>query len=70
MGVLPSHRRKGISTQLMDAFESFASANGYRICQVKSMNRYRSMLRQLIDRGYDIVGLEDRKILFEKRISS
>ena len=68
IGVLPKHRRLGLSRVLMDAFEIHAKYNGYLTCRVKTMNRYRAMLHLLVSRNYDITEFQDDKIVFEKPV--
>jgi GNAT superfamily N-acetyltransferase len=65
-GVLPDYRRQGLADRLMNHFEHYSEINGFTICRVKTMNRYRSMLLLLINRGYDIVSYTEPKITFEK----
>jgi GNAT superfamily N-acetyltransferase len=68
MGVLPAFRRRGISNMLMDEFERYSLEYGYAKCLVKTMNRYRNMLRLLVNRNYNIIGFDGSKIAFEKEI--
>ena len=68
MGVLPPFRRRGISNMLMDEFERYSLEYGYTKCLVKTMNRYRNMLRLLVNRNYNIIGFDGSKIAFEKEI--
>ena len=68
MGVLPQFRRRGISNMLMDEFERYSLEYGYTKCLVKTMNRYRNMLRLLVNRNYNIIGFDGSKIAFEKEI--
>ena len=65
MGVLPRFRRSGIGNALIRHFAEAALAAKCPRLRVKTMNKYRSMLRLLVDCHFDIVALEDGKITFE-----
>lgn len=65
MGVLPPFRRAGIGKALITHFaESALLLNRPRL-RVKTMNKYRSMLRLLIDTNFHIIAVQDDKITFE-----
>lgn len=66
MGVIPSFRRQGVASCLMEAFESFARTRGYESVRVRTMNQYRGMIHLLMARGYDITGFANDKITFER----
>lgn len=58
-GVIPSHRKQGIATKLRQFQESWAIDNHYASINVKSMNRFPTMLQMLISSGYQICGYQD-----------
>lgn len=58
MGVLREHRNQGIATQLFENNEQFARKNGHKSITVKVYGVSTDMLRMLLARGYQIVGLE------------
>ena len=75
-GVLPSFRRQGIASQLMDAVHSWARLNDYEKIRFECHNQHRPMLHLAIAQEYDIVGIRwdgDRGanlLLFEKSLVS
>jgi GNAT superfamily N-acetyltransferase len=56
-GVIPSHRRQGIASQLMDAMHSWAKQNDYESLRFECHNQARAMLHLAINQEYDIVGI-------------
>ncbi|MCC5856154.1 MAG: GNAT family N-acetyltransferase [Idiomarina sp.] len=79
-GVVPAYRGQGIASLLLKRQEDWATLSGYQRIEVKSMNRYPSMLKLLISHGYSIIGVEDSelemrslkqesKILFAKELA-
>jgi len=74
-GVVPEMRRAGIATQLMQAAEQWAIAEGYNSMRFECDNKIRPMLHFGIAAGYDIVGIRwdtDRMsnlVIFEKVIN-
>jgi len=65
MGVLPAFRRAGIGKAFIKHFAESALSLGLPRLRVKTMNKYRSMLRLLIDCRFNIVAVQDGKITFE-----
>jgi GNAT superfamily N-acetyltransferase len=71
-GVLPSYRRQGIASQLMEAVHSWAKQNDYESIRCECHNQHRSMLHLAISQEYDIVGIRwdpdrgDNLILLQK----
>jgi GNAT superfamily N-acetyltransferase len=71
-GVLPSYRRQGIASQLMEAVHSWAKQNDYESIRCECHNQHRAMLHLAISQEYDIVGLRwdpdrgDNLILLQK----
>ncbi len=57
-GVSPDFRRLGLAQSLLEYQESWASRQGYNHIQVKTMNRFRSMLNLLIRNKYLITELK------------
>lgn len=51
-GVDPRFRRQGILTALMDYEEQWAKTHGYNKIKVKTRNNLRSMLSNLVKRGF------------------
>jgi GNAT superfamily N-acetyltransferase len=56
-GVLGDCRRMGIGSQLMEAAQSWAAAQGYESIRLECHNQHRPMLHLAIVLGYDIVGI-------------
>ncbi|HEB61202.1 MAG TPA: GNAT family N-acetyltransferase [Phycisphaeraceae bacterium] len=56
-GVVPSFRRQGIGTQLMEAAEDWVKTHGYKVIRMECYNNHRHMLQFAIASGYDIVGI-------------
>src|SRR4051812_24222406 len=57
LGVLPSHRRQGVASQLFDAMHSWAKQNDYDTIRCECFNRHRALLHLAINQEYDIVGI-------------
>ncbi|MGM0444227.1 MAG: GNAT family N-acetyltransferase [Fibrobacterota bacterium] len=66
--VHPDFRGRGAASALIRRLETFAAEDGAERITVKSMNRFPRMLRLLIKEGYAIVGMEQTKILFSKKL--
>lgn len=72
LGVLPSHRRSGVASQLLDALHSWCRQNDYESIRFECFNRQRPMLHMAIEQDYDIIGLRwdadhgDNLILLQK----
>lgn len=62
MGVLKEHRGKGIAKELFENNEQFARENGYRSLTLKVYNVSQEMLRVLLGRGYQVVGVEKSEV--------
>jgi GNAT superfamily N-acetyltransferase len=75
-GVLPTKRRLGIASQLMDAVHVWCLENGYESVRSECHNQHRPMLHLGIARLYDIVGIRwdpdrgDNLVIFEKQLSN
>ncbi len=73
-GVLPTFRRQGIASQLMDAVHEWARSNDYEALRFECHNQHRPMLHMAIALEYDIVGIRwdpDRGanlVLFQKTL--
>ncbi len=73
-GVLPSFRRQGIASQLMEAVHEWAQGNEYDAIRFECHNQHRPMLHLGIALEYDIVGIRwdpDRGanlVLFQKTL--
>jgi GNAT superfamily N-acetyltransferase len=71
-GVVPSYRRQGIASQLMEAVHSWAKQNDYEAVRCECHNQHRAMLHLAISQEYDIVGIRwdpdrgDNLILLQK----
>lgn len=73
-GVVPQYRGQGIASLLLKSQEKWAEESGFTTINVKSMNRYPSMLKLLISNGYQITEMEklngkEDKVLFSKKLS-
>lgn len=75
-GVLPSHRRQGIASQLVDAVHAWAGEHEYESVRFECHNQHRPMLHLAIARDYDIVGIRwdpdrgENLVIFEKSLSA
>lgn len=73
-GVLPTHRRLGIASQLVDAVHSWAGEHDYDTIRFECHNQHRPMLHLAISLAYDIVGIRwdhdraDNLVIFEKSL--
>lgn len=70
-GVDPAQRKKGFAQQLMNTQHSYLKANGYKLVQTKTMNKWRGMLLLNIKNGFDVVSTSTdennrHKILLQK----
>ncbi|MBW8186168.1 GNAT family N-acetyltransferase [Shewanella nanhaiensis] len=57
-GILPEFRGLGLAKQLLLAQESWAIEQGYQQIEVKTLNRFASMLKMLISNQYQITSLK------------
>jgi len=73
-GVLPTFRRQGIASQLMEAVHEWAQTNEYDAIRFECHNQHRPILHLGIAQEYDIVGIRwdpDRGanlVLFQKTL--
>lgn len=58
-GVVPSKRKLGAAKRLLLLQEQLVKERSFKHIKVKSMNRFRSMLKMLISNGYDITEVEN-----------
>lgn len=58
-GVVPSKRKLGTAKRLLLLQEQLVKERSFKHIKVKSMNRFRSMLKMLISNGYDITEVEN-----------
>jgi len=68
-GVLPEYRKQGIGATLLQFQEHLAFELGYRVIEVKSMNRFPAMLNLLASNDYQVIGQEGEKIRFSKQLA-
>jgi GNAT superfamily N-acetyltransferase len=74
VGVLPSARRMGVATQLINTAADWAQSRGYGAIRFECHNRQRAMLHFGIANGYDIVGIRwdsdraENLLILEKRL--
>jgi GNAT superfamily N-acetyltransferase len=75
-GVLPTWRRQGIASQLLEAVHSWARQNDYESIRFECHNQHRPMLHLAIASGYDIVGIRwdpdrlNNLVIFEKALGA
>ncbi|WP_299796861.1 GNAT family N-acetyltransferase [uncultured Shewanella sp.] len=76
-GVIPEYRNLGLAQSLLQAQESWARENNYQYIEVKTLNRFSSMLAMLTASRYQIIDMtqktdkvEDNKIRLQKSILS
>ena len=67
-GVHPEFRRRGVASLLADRQEEWAKAQGYPTVTFKTLNRLRNMLRFGMDRGFNIIKVEEYEDVLENRI--
>jgi GNAT superfamily N-acetyltransferase len=73
-GVLPSYRRLGIASQLMEAVHDWARDQDYEAIRFECHNQHRPMLHLAIAKEYDIVGMRwdpdrgENLVIFEKAL--
>jgi GNAT superfamily N-acetyltransferase len=71
-GVVPSCRRQGIASQMIEAVHAWARQNDYESIRFECHNQHRPMLHLAIALEYDIVGIRwdpdrgDNLVIFEK----
>ncbi|MFM7151519.1 MAG: GNAT family N-acetyltransferase [Gemmataceae bacterium] len=75
IGVLPSHRRNGAASQLLEACYSWIRQRDYEAVRCECFNRQKSMLQLALADEYDIIGLRwdtdhgDNLILLQKTLA-
>jgi GNAT superfamily N-acetyltransferase len=75
MGVLGSHRRQGVASQLLDAVHHWAKDNDYESVRIECFNWQRPMLHLALNNEYDVIGLRydadhsDNLILLQKALA-
>ena len=75
LGVLTSHRRQGVASQLLDALHSWCRLNDYEAIRGECFNAQRSMLHLSLHYEYDIIGIRwdadhgDNLILLQKTLA-
>jgi GNAT superfamily N-acetyltransferase len=75
VGVLPTHRRQGVASQLLEAIEAWCGENGYETVLCECFNQQRPMMHCLLGAAYDVVGLRhdtyhgDNLILWQKSLA-
>ncbi|ACA84391.1 GNAT family N-acetyltransferase [Shewanella woodyi] len=57
-GILPEFRGLGLAKQLLQTQERWAKEQGYHQIEVKTLNRFTSMLKMLISNQYQITNLK------------
>ncbi|WP_020571196.1 GNAT family N-acetyltransferase [Neolewinella persica] len=67
-GVHPEFRRRGVARMLADRQDEWARERGYPTVTFKTLNRLRNMLRFGIDRGFNIIRVEEHEDVRENRI--
>ncbi len=56
-GIIPEYRNLGLAQQLLQAQESWARKSGYQYIEVKTLNRFSSMLAMLTASRYQIINM-------------
>src|SRR4051812_47724688 len=75
LGVVSTHRRQGVASQLLDALHSWCRQNDYEAIRGECFNRQRSMLQLGLQYEYDIIGIRwdadhgDNLILLQKSLA-
>ena len=71
-GVVPTMRRQGVASQMIEAVHAWARQNDYESIRFECHNQHRPMLHLAIALEYDIVGIRwdpdrgDNLVIFEK----
>lgn len=71
-GVVDDFRQRGVAKLLLDKMEVWCKLKGYKRLKFKTLNRHRNMLLFAINKGFDVVGFEEKQdpkdscIYFEK----
>jgi GNAT superfamily N-acetyltransferase len=69
MGVLPEFREKGYGRKLIELFELSAKQKGYATVQVKTMEKFPSMIHLLTTLKYEEIGFDNQgKIILRKNL--
>ncbi len=74
-GVDRDYRQLGIAQQLLTLQEHYATDNGFKILQTKSMNRFKPMMILNLKNGFEITKFytnskSQTKIVFEKQLNN
>ena len=75
LGVLSSHRRQGVASQLLDALHDWCRQNDYEAIRGECFNGQRPMLHLGMEFEYDIIGIRwdadhgDNLILLQKTLA-
>ena len=75
LGILSSHRRQGVASQLLDALHSWCRQNDYESIRCECFTTQRPMLHLGLVQEYDIIGLRwdadhsDNLILLQKTLA-
>ena len=75
LGVVSTHRRQGVASQLLDALHSWCGQNDFETIRGECFNGQRSMLYLALEHEYDIIGLRwdtdhgDNLILLQKTLA-
>jgi len=67
-GVHPDFRRRGVARALADAQDEWARQKGYPHVTFKTLNRLRSMLKFAIERGFNIIRIDEKEDINDYRI--
>jgi len=67
-GVHPNFRRRGVARALADAQDEWARQKGYPHVTFKTLNRLRNMLKFAINRGFNIIKIDEEDNIEEYRI--
>lgn len=71
-GVIPKFRQSGVYDALFNYKKQIAIERGYKKLSIKTENSNRRMLKIIIDKGFNVVGVTNvhgEKILFEMNIN-
>ncbi|MCE9680412.1 GNAT family N-acetyltransferase [Shewanella sp. AS1] len=59
--ILPEFRQLGLAKMLLKDQENWAKQQGFILIEVKTYNRFTTMLQMLISQGYKIAGLQENQ---------
>ena len=75
LGVLPSQRREGVASQLLEAMTTWAAEREYQGLRMECHNAHRPILHLAIEKNFNIVGVrwdpdrQDNLVILERDLT-